>query len=176
MTTIRAATGADATGCATIYAPYVRDTVITFELTPPDEAGFARRVAQSYAWLVAAGDGEIFGYAYAGPYKDRPAYRWAAEVSVYLRMDRRGRGLGRQLYQQLFALLTERGFRTLVAGITLPNPASVALHTSFGFEPVGTWRRIGHKQGAWHDVWWGQLFLGGGDPPADPDLSLHGDR
>ncbi len=169
MTTVRPATAADASACADIYAPYVRDSVITFELDPPDADEMGRRIAASFAWLVAEDAGEVLGYAYAGPYMDRPAYRWAASVSVYLEAGSRGRGIGTLLYRELFGQLAARGFRTLLAGVTLPNPASVALHESFGFEQVGIWRRIGYKQDAWHDVWWAQTFVGdGADPPAEP--------
>jgi L-amino acid N-acyltransferase YncA len=173
VTTVRAATAADAQACSVIYAPYVEDTTITFELTPPDSAEMLARMGRSFAWLVAEEDGEVLGYAYAGPYMERPAYRWSSQVSVYLRGDSRGRGLGTALYRALFAQLTERGFRTLVAGVTLPNPASVRLHESLGFEQIGIWRRIGWKAGAWHDVWWGQHFIGtASDPPAEPDTRL----
>jgi L-amino acid N-acyltransferase YncA len=169
---VRSARAGDAAGCAAIYAPYVTGTAVSFELTPPDAAQMLRRMARSYEWLVAEADGEVLGYAYGGPYRERAAYRWAAETSVYLRADSRGRGLGSALYTELIGRLERRGLRTLVAGITLPNPASVALHGSFGFETVGVWRRVGWKFDAWHDVWRGQRFLAAGDdPPPEPDLS-----
>lgn len=104
----------------------------------------------------------IGGYAYAGPFKARAAYRWSCEVSVYLELGRRRTGGGWLLYEALFAHLAERGFRTAVAGLTLPNDASVGLHRAMGFESVGTYRRIGWKNGAWRDVAWVQRTIAAG--------------
>jgi phosphinothricin acetyltransferase len=119
--------------------------------------------------VVLEDDGRVAGYAYAGPYKERAAYRWSCEVSVYLERGRRRSGAGRALYEALFERLAARGYRTAVAGMTLPNPASEGLHRALGFEPVGVWRRIGWKDGAWHDVAWVQRALADGeDPPAEP--------
>jgi L-amino acid N-acyltransferase YncA len=169
---VRDATEADAQACAAIYAPYVRDTAITFELEPPtadDMAGRIARAARTHAWLVLEDDGRVVGYAYGGPYKERAAYRWACEVSVYLEPDLRRRGAGRALYDALLQRLAARGFRMAVAGMTVPNDASEGLHRAMGFEPVGVWRRIGWKHGAWHDVAWVQRDLAGGeDPPTEP--------
>jgi phosphinothricin acetyltransferase len=169
---IRAASAHDAEACAAIYAPYVTDTAITFETEPPSPTEMAERIAtaqRTHAWLVLEHDGRVVGYAYGGRYKPRPAYRWACEVSVYLERGRRRTGGGRALYRALFDKLAERGFRTAVAGMTLPNEASVGLHRAMGFEPVGTYRRIGWKHGAWHDVAWTQLFIAtADDPPAEP--------
>ena len=168
---IRDATASDAGACAEIYGAYVRETVITFELDPPSAEAMAARIAASaakHAWLVAEADGEILGYAYGGPYKERAAYRWSCEVSVYLAMGRRRTGLGRALYAALFARLVARGYRMATAGMTLPNPASEGLHRAMGFTPIGTWRRIGWKHDAWHDVMWIQRELAAGDdPPAE---------
>ena len=112
--------------------------------------------------------GRVVGYAYAGPYKERAAYRWSCEVSVYLETGRRRGGSGRLLYEALFARLAERGFRTLVAGMTLPNDASEGLHRAMGFEPIGIFRRVGWKHGAWRDVAWAQRSIGPDDgPPAE---------
>jgi L-amino acid N-acyltransferase YncA len=170
--TIRAATAGDAAACAAIYAPYVADTSITFEYEPPSPAEMAERIAtaqQSHAWLVLEdpGDGgRVVGYAYGMPFKARAAYRWSCEVSVYLEIGRRRTGSGRALYEALFALLAERGYRTVVAGMTLPNEASVGLHRAMGFEPVGTYRRIGWKHGRWHDVAFAQRTItASADPP-----------
>jgi len=170
--TIRAATAEDAVACAAIYSPYVRDTAITFEYEPPTAVEMSRRIAvaqRRHAWLVLEDAGTVVGYAYGGPYKERAAYRWSCEVSVYLEKGRRRTGGGRALYEALFARLGDRGFRTAVAGMTLPNPASEGLHRAVGFEPVGTYRRIGWKHGAWHDVAWMQRILAGGEgPPPEP--------
>jgi phosphinothricin acetyltransferase len=172
MGTIRDATAEDAVACAAIYSPYVRDTAITFEYEPPTAVEMARRIAvaqRRHAWLVLEDGGTVVGYAYGGPYKERAAYRWSCEVSVYLERERRRTGGGRALYEALFARLGDRGFRTAVAGMTLPNPASEGLHRAVGFELVGTYRRIGWKHGAWHDVACMQRILAGGDgPPPEP--------
>ena len=172
MTAIRDATREDGAACAAIYAPYVTDTAITFEYEPPTPAEMAERIAkaqQRHAWLVAEDDGRVVGYAYGGQYKERAAYRWACEVSVYLEPGRRRSGAGRALYEALFERLVVRGFRTAVAGMTLPNPASEGLHRALGFEPIGVYRGIGWKHGRWHDVAWTQKVLATGDgPPPEP--------
>lgn len=169
---VRDATAADAADCADIYAPYVRDTSVSFETEPPGAAEVAERIAraqQRHAWLVLEQDGQVVGYAYAGPFRARDAYRFACEVSVYLDLLHRGTGGGRALYEALFERLRQRGYRTVAAGMTVPNEASARLHRALGFTLVGTWRRVGWKQGAWHDVAWFQLDLAGGDDPrADP--------
>jgi L-amino acid N-acyltransferase YncA len=160
---VRDATAADAAACAAIYAPYVTDTAISFELEPPTVEEMAARIEaalRTHAWLVAEADGRVVGYAYAGPFKSRAAYRWSCEVSVYLERGSRRRGLGRALYAALFERLTELGYRTAVAGMTLPNEASAGLHRAMGFEPVGVYREIGFKHGAWRDVAWTQRTLG----------------
>jgi L-amino acid N-acyltransferase YncA len=169
---VRDATEDDAGACAAIYAPYVTDTAITVEYDPPSAAEMAGRIAaaqRAHAWLVLEDDGRVVGYAYAGPFKERAAYRWTCEVSVYLESGRRRRGSGRLLYEALFARLTERGFRALIAVMTLPNEASEGLHRALGFEPVGTFRRVGWKHGQWRDVAWAQRSIGPeGGPPAGP--------
>jgi L-amino acid N-acyltransferase YncA len=169
---IRDATERDAEACAAIYAPYVTDTAISFETEPPSPADMAERIAaasRTHAWLVLEDEGRVVGYAYGGPFHRRAAYRWACEVSAYLELGRRRTGGGRALYEALLTRLTERGFRMAVAGMTLPNEASVAFHRAMGFEPVGTYRRIGFKHGTWHDVAWTQRPLATGeDPPPEP--------
>ena len=160
----------DAAACAAIYAPHVEESPASFEERAPDAAELGERIGAAHAWLVAEVDGELAAFAYAGPHRSRPAYRWAVEVSVYVAAGRQGEGHGRRLYEALFAALRERGFRVACAGVTLPNPASVALHEKLGFEPVGVYRGIGWKAGAWHDVGWWQLELspGAADPPSEP--------
>lgn len=154
---VRDGSECDAAACAAIYAPYVTDTAITFETHPPPPAEMATRIAaavRTHSWVVLEEEGRIIGYAYAGPFKSRAAYRWSCEVSVYVEHGKQRTGAGRALYDALFARLAERGFRTAIAGMTLPNDASVGLHRSMGFEPVGTYRQIGWKHGRWHDVAW----------------------
>lgn len=170
--TVRDASVKDAAACAAIYGPYVTDTAITFEAVPPSREEMADRIAaasQGHAWLVLEDGGRVVGYAYGTRMHTRAAYRWACEVSVYLELGRRRTGGGRALYEALFARLGERGFRTAIAGMTLPNEASVGLHEAMGFEPVGTYRRIGFKHDAWHDVMMTQRILASGeDPPPEP--------
>ena len=127
---VRDASPDDAHACADIYAPYVTDTAISFETEPPSAAEMAERIAtavRTHAWVVLECQGRVVGYAYGGPYKARAAYRWSCEVSVYVERGRRRSGAGRALYEALLARLAERGFRTAVAGMALPNDASVAL-------------------------------------------------
>jgi phosphinothricin acetyltransferase len=153
----------DAAACAAIYAPYVRETTITFEESVPDADDFGARIATAqrrHAWLVGEVSGRLVGYAYAGPYRPRAAYRWSCETSVYLDREVLGHGLGRTLYQTLLERLAQMGYRTAVAGATVPNPASERLHAALGFEPVGVFRRVGYKFDRWCDVAWVQRDLG----------------
>ncbi|GAB4057244.1 GNAT family N-acetyltransferase [Catellatospora paridis] len=159
---IRRATADDAAACAAIYAPYVTDTAITFETESPTAAEMARRIEaanQRHAWLVLEVDGTIVGYAYGTEHRTRAAYRWACDASIYLQADRRRTGGGRALYTALLAILAARGYRRVMGGVTQPNEASMGLHRSFGFTDVGTYRSVGWKLGAWHDVTWLQLEL-----------------
>ncbi len=163
----------DAAACAAIYAPHVEGSAVSFEEQAPDSAELAARIERygaSHPWLVAERGGEVVGYAYACEFNSRPAYRWSASVSVYIGAGERGRGLGRALYEELFARLRRQGIRMACAGITLPNPASVGLHERLGFEAVGVLREIGWKEGEWLDVGWWQLELGPAParPPAEP--------
>lgn len=170
--TIRAAVRDDAAACLRIYRPYVTDTAITFETEPPTVAEMGRRIeasVHSHAWLVAEVDDTVIGYAYAGPFATRPAYRWSCEVSVYLQTGRRRTGAGRALYRALLPRLVDRGYRVAVAKTTLPNDAAIGLHAALGFAPVGVHRGIGWKNGAWHDVAITQLDLvADAAPPAEP--------
>lgn len=163
----------DGAACAAIYAPSVESTPISFELVPPDATEFTRRIekyAATHQFLVAEEDGGVVGYAYACRWADRAAYDWSVETSVYVAADHHGQGMGRALYAELFDRLRAQGFRIAVAGITLPNPASIGLHESMGFESSGSLRDIGWKEGAWRDVGYWQLYLQppGEGPPAAP--------
>ena len=169
---IRMAEASDAAEIARIYAPIVSDTVISFEAEPPTRDEMAERIAATlgYApWLVCVRDGRVAGYAYGSRHNERAAYQWSANVSVYIDERNRRQGVGRALYTSLFALLRLQGFHALHAGVSLPNPGSVGLHESLGFRPVAHYPRVGFKFGAWHDVGWWQLDLGGPDgPPPEP--------
>ncbi len=172
---IRLALPEDAAALAALYAPYVRDTAISFETEPPDAAEMAARMAAilpRYPWLVVEQNGAIRGYAYASPHRARAAYRWSADVTVYVEQGAAGQGLGRTLYRHLIDILRAQRFRGLFAGIALPNAASVGLHEAMGFTPIGIYRRVGFKQGAWRDVGWWQLDLGGAEGIADEPLPL----
>ncbi len=161
-TLIRLAAPADGPALADIYRPAVTDCATSFELDPPDGAEMARRVArilERTPWLVWERDGVVLGYAYAGLHRERPAYQWTAEVSAYVHRDAQRLGVARGLYTSLFAGLVVQGFRNAVAGVTLPNPASLRLHTAMGFTPVGVYRGIGYKHGEWHDVAWFERTL-----------------
>jgi len=164
---VRLATTSDAEACAAIYAPYVEDTAISFELVAPDAEEMAARIAaalESHAWFVLEQAGRVVGYAYGGPLHRRAAYRWSCEVSVYVEPGRRRTGAGRALYEALFSRLAERGFLRVVAGMTLPNEASSELHRVMGFRSVGVYREIGFKLGAWHDVEMTQRSLAEAEP------------
>jgi phosphinothricin acetyltransferase len=160
--TIRSATGADAERIAQIYEPYVRDTPASFEVDPPRPQEMLGRIegaAGRYPWLVAEKDSAVIGYAYAGEFRTRAAYRWSAEVSAYIDREHRARGAGRALMNRLLDDLRAGDFASALAGITLPNPASVRLFESLGFAPIGVFRYVGYKFGRWHDVGWWQLPL-----------------
>ena len=157
--TIREANVDDAAAVAAIYAPVVADTIISFEEEPPSADEMAERIAASHLWLVAEQDGEIVGYAYASPFHPRAAYRWSAEVSVYLAHAARGRGIGKRLVAELVDRLQEMGFVNVFGGTSLPNPASERLLDSLGFKKVAHQEHVGFKFDAWHDVSWRQLTL-----------------
>jgi L-amino acid N-acyltransferase YncA len=168
--TLRVARPGDAEAISEIYAPYVRDTVISFEIEAPDATEIQRRIAATLAthpWLVAETSGRVAGYAYASQHRTREAYRWACDVAVYLSASAQGKGLGSLLYTELLEVLVKQGFRHAFGGIALPNAASVALHEKMGFHHLGTYSKVGFKLGRWHDVGWWQLSLRQGDdvPP-----------
>ncbi len=162
----------DAAAMLAIYAPFVRTTAISFELEPPDLAEFCQRIRDTleYApWLVCDHGGAIAGYAYGSKFRPRAAYRWTIEVTVYVSPAYHRRGVGRALYTALLNCLRCQGFQTATAGIALPNDASIRLHESVGFRPVGVFHAAGFKLGAWHDVAWYERSLGDRGPsPNEP--------
>jgi phosphinothricin acetyltransferase len=151
---IRLATEADSQAIAAIYAPFCIETAISFEEVPPSPEEMARRIrtsTETLPWLVLE-DGETAGYVYARPFRERAAYRWSVEVTVYVHPSYRRRGVARALYTALFRILTLQGYYKSYAGITIPNPASERLHEEIGFVSVGVYHGVGYKLGAWHDV------------------------
>jgi L-amino acid N-acyltransferase YncA len=159
----------DAEAVAAIYRPAVETSVASFEEVPPTGAEMGERIRSTLErtpWLVAEAEDGVIGYAYAGRHLERPGYRWSVNVSVYVAADARGRGVGRALYAELFATLRRQGFVNAYAGIALPNPASIALHESFGMRRVALYERVGFKFGAWHNVGWYWLRLS--EPEATP--------
>lgn len=153
---IRLASEADAAAFAAIYTPYVTDSAVSFEEVAPDASEMALRIAGDgrglHPWLAAGLDGHVVGFASSAPFRTRPAYRWTVETGVYLAPEAQGRGVGRMLMERMIDVLTRQGFTTAVAGITLPNPASVALHEKLGFAPCATYRETGFKLGEWRTV------------------------
>ncbi|MEE2775930.1 MAG: GNAT family N-acetyltransferase [Acidobacteriota bacterium] len=157
-----------------MYAPIVRETAISFEESPPTVEEMADRIGvtlESFPWLVCD-EGRVAGYAYAGSYRSRGAYRWSAETTVYVSEDHRRQGLAAALYTSLLALLELQGFRTALAGITQPNEASVSIHERLGFKPIGIFESVGFKLGDWRDVGWWRRPLGDSAPRDRPPLPL----
>jgi phosphinothricin acetyltransferase len=172
---IRLATPSDAKGVAEIYGPVVRSTPISFETEAPSDEEMARRIASTLAyapWLVWDDDGTIGGYVYASQHRERAAYQWSVDVTAYVHERYRRKGIGRALYGALFDLLRVQNFYRAHAGITLPNAASVGLHESLGFRPIGVYAAVGFKHGVWHDVGWWQLPLRELAPSPSPPLTL----
>jgi L-amino acid N-acyltransferase YncA len=167
-TTIRSADGSDASGIASVYAPYVRDTAVTFETEPPTVEIMVQRITttlETHPWLVAEYGGETVGFAYAGKHRERAAYRWSVDVTVYVDGAMRHSGVGRALYVSLLEVLRRQGFRSAFAEIVLPNPGSVRLHETAGFKPIGVHNDVGFKLGSWHDIGYWRLGLAEGSAP-----------
>lgn len=162
-TAIRSVEAADAEAIAAIYNHYVAETVITFEEERVPAAEMARRIdgvrSASLPWLVAEEDGRLVGYAYATPWRPRSAYRFSAEVTIYLGPEHGGRGIGSRLYRPLFERLKQVGIHSAMGGIALPNDASVALHEKLGMRKVAHFEQVGFKLGRWIDVGYWQRTL-----------------
>ena len=160
--TIRSAVEADAAALLAIYGPFVESTAVSFETVVPTVEEFATRIAKAltgWQWLVAEQEGQCIGYAYGSSHRQRQAYRWSVEVSVYVHPNHHRRGVGRALYLRLLEELAQKGFCNAYAGTTLPNEGSVALHRAVGFEFIGVFKAVGRKFGTWHDVAWFQRVL-----------------
>ncbi len=156
------ASTADAAAIRDIYAYYVTDTSITFEIDVPTLEEMKERITEYsklFPWLVLERDGKIIAYAYATHFKTRAAYRWSVESSIYVHRDHCGNGTGRKLYAELFDHLKKMGVFNIIGGITLPNDASVAIHEKMGFKFAGRFPEVGFKQGKWWDVGYYQLTL-----------------
>ncbi|TMJ14887.1 MAG: N-acetyltransferase family protein [Alphaproteobacteria bacterium] len=168
---VRAASAEDAPAIAAIYAPYVEASYISFEMEPPDAEEIGRRMASGgdlYPWLAAVDeDDALLGYAYASPFRPRPAYRYAVETTVYVRASEHGRGIGAALYRPLIAMLRDQGFTQAFAAISLPNEGSVRLHERFGFRSAGRYEKVGWKCGRWWDVGLWQLTLAEREEPGE---------
>ncbi len=159
---LRLVTTADAAAIAAIYNHYVVNTIVTFEEEPISAAEMARRieeVLESSPWFVCTENDRILGYAYAGKWKSRCAYRYSVESTVYLDKDATGRGIGTQLYTALIADLKKRGIHGIIGGVALPNAASVALHEKLGFQKIGEFKEVGWKFNQWIDVGYWELIL-----------------
>lgn len=175
MTTIRLARPTDAAGILAIYAPYIANTSFTFETEIPTESEFANRIAfylVNWPWLVCELDGQIAGYAYASGYRERVAYQWSVECSVYVHDDHHRSGIARALYTALFSILKKQGYRNIFAVINLPNERSVAFHESMGFRWFATYEQVGYKLGQWKNVGWWRLIINEFSQEPDPVISF----
>jgi L-amino acid N-acyltransferase YncA len=161
----------DAEGIAAIYAPFVINSAVSFEVQAPSPDEVAARITEigaTYPWLVVDDGDSIAGYAYASRHSTRAAYQWAADVTVYLDEGYHRRGIGKRLYRALFSLLRQQGFRSLYAGITLPNDGSIGLHRAMGMSEVGIYKNVGFKLGQWRDVIWFGISFEDDQPPMRP--------
>ncbi|MBK5271475.1 MAG: N-acetyltransferase [Bacteroidia bacterium] len=172
MPLIRLATAKDAEGILAIYAPYIESTSFTFEMDVPSLEAFEERINSyliNWPWLVCEVDGAIAGYAYATRYRERVAYQWCTESSVYIHDNHQRAGIARALYMALFDILKKQGFRNVYAVINLPNDKSVDFHESCGFKYFATYENVGYKLGKWKNVGWWQLAINEFiDEPAAP--------
>lgn len=163
MVTIRPTLLSDAAAIADIYNYYIEHTVVTFEETAITSADMEARIGQvldrKQPWIVGEKDGQVVGYAYAGEWKSRCAYRYSLESTVYLKHGEEGHGIGSALYGKLIELLKEKKYHAVIGGIALPNPASVALHEKFGFRKIGQFLEVGYKFNQWIDVGYWELIF-----------------
>ena len=173
---IRLATEQDAEQVLLIYAPFCGHSPVSFEVQPPTLDEMQQRIAkvlQKLPWLVCERDGKVLGFVYAALHRDRAAYQWAVDVSVYIHPAVRCSGIGRALYTSLFKILVLQGYYSAYAGVTLPNTGSERLHEVMGFEPIGIYRGVGYKCGAWHDVGWFERSLQTRVPNPKPPININ---
>ena len=159
MITLRIATPDDGAALAKIYEYFVDNTTITFEYAPPSEEEFSERIAhklEKYPYIVAEENGIPIGYAYAAEFRERAAYNWDTELSVYVTLGKHRAGVGKRLYSALTEILREQNFVNLYAWITTPNPESISFHEKMGFEKVCEIPATGYKQGQWCGIAWYQ--------------------
>lgn len=179
---IRVAAVEDAEEILAIYRPYVEKTAITFEYAVPCAEEFSERIERTlskYPYLVAQKDGEILGYAYTGPFVGRAAYGWAAEVSIYLKEDKRKMGIGRKLYQAIEVVSRAQGILNLNACIGYPDEEdefltknSVQFHAHMGYRMVGEFHKCGCKFGRWYNMVWMEKLIGTHDPEPAPVMDF----
>lgn len=179
--TIRLATTEDAPAIQRIYTPYVRETAISFERSPPSTDDLRERIEDTlerYPWLVCELGGTVAGYSYAGALRGRSAYQWSVESTVYVDPDHQRRGIACGLYRSLFAVLDRQGYCRVFAATALPNPASTGFHEAMGFTSIGVYENVGYKHDEWHDVeWWSRPLAGASsETDASADFDPSGDR
>jgi phosphinothricin acetyltransferase len=166
---IRIAQAGDAAAIHAIYAPTILDTAITFETELPGAEAMRQRILtrlQHYPWLVWETNGQVLAYAYATRFRERAAYDWIAETSIYVHEHARRQGIARRLYASLLEVMRLQGINQAVGVITLPGEGSVALHEAMGFTPAGVWRAAGYKLGQWWDVGvWQRTLQAAANPP-----------
>ncbi len=175
MVTVRLATKNDAEQIIIIYAPSILTSSVSFETILPSIEEMQIRIKtilQIFPWIVCEVNGKIAGYVYASRHRDREAYQWSCECSVYIHTDFKGKGIGERLYRLLFRILQAQGFRNVYAGITLPNDASIRLHEKCGFEKFSVYEDVGYKFNNWHSVGWWKLRLNDYTPDPPPPLKI----
>ena len=169
--TIRPVYKTDAAACLNLYSKYVVDSAVSFELEAPSTEEFERRIeniSRRFPFLIAEVDGKFAGYAYASAYRDRLAYQWNVEVSIYVEEDQRKSGVASSLYKELFAELERIHICKAYAVIALPNEASVNFHSKMGFEKFATYSNVGYKLNQWHDVLWMEKIIQTPEVPTTP--------
>ncbi len=172
FTRVRFAVKEDAAAILRIYETYIKNTTVTFEIEVPTVSAFEERmerITAQFPWLVCEIDGEVVGYAYASMHGERAAYRWSADLSVYIDERYHRRGIAASLYEAVQTLLREQGYYTVYAGVSTPNPKSEAFHTAMGFRNLGEFKNVGYKLGQWCGVAWYELPLSEyGEVPGEP--------
>ncbi len=173
---IRLATIHDTEQILEIYTPYVQNNNISFETIVPSKEEMETRIEHVLVdnpWIVLEEGNSVLGYAYASKHRERAAYRWSVDISIYIRQDCRGKGIGKVLYAALISILKLQGYYNVYAGICLPNEASVGIHEHFGFKKIAHYNNVGYKFGQWHDVGWWELSLKQHKPDPKEPLSLN---